>query len=221
MKRILPLALLVLATVAACATPNLEEPDLLVTDAPHSPRTAGSASGAPSGSAPSGSAPSPPSGSGAPPGAPPDAGVDAAPDASRWQGSLAATQPAGFGGGQECLYRITLKQVTADVRAAANGDIVAATVTARAFEQVLSSGCPNQPIPEHLHTYVLVSSSVLPSGARHLELASLASNHPAASLVIEGDFRVGRPVLALAWHRTDYGPPLDWRIAATVTVDPE
>ena len=165
----------------------------------------------PSGSAPSSSAPSAPSAPGA----------DAEPDARRWQGALAATPPASFGGGQECQYRITLKQVTADVRAAANGDVVAATVTARAFEQVLSSGCPNQPIPEHLHTYVLVSSSVLPSGARHLELAGLASNHPAASLVIEGDFRVNRPVLALAWHRTDYGPPLDWRIAATVTVDPE
>jgi hypothetical protein len=124
-----------------------------------------------------------------------------------------------FGGGQNCLYRITLQQVKVDIVAYASGDIVAASVTARAFEEVLTPSC-GTPIPAHTHTYALIRATVLPSGMGHLELAGISTNRPAASLVIEGDFRTESPTLSLAWHRTDYGPPLDWRVNAQLTASP-
>lgn len=209
----------VLATVAACATPNLDDPTPLpLADPPaargKSPSASSSSAPAASGSA-DGSSPAPSGwGSSAPVPAPaPDAG----PGAWQWKGALSATTPALFGGGQECRYRITLQQVKVDIVAAADGDIVAANVTAVAFEEVLSTPCNNVAIPAHTHTYALVTASLLSNGERHLELAGLSTNHPAASLVIEGDFDTANPVLSLAWHRTDYGPPLDWRVTAQIS----
>ncbi len=75
-------------------------------------------------------------------------------------------------------------------------------------------------IPQHTHTYALATAAVLQNGTRHLELVGLSTNHPAASLVIEGDLDASAPSLTLQWHRTDYGPPLDWRIGAQLTVMP-
>lgn len=69
-----------------------------------------------------------------------------------------------------------------------------------------------------MHTYVLTKASTLANGATHLELSGLSANKPAASLVVEGDFRTAYPALSLAWHRTDYGAPLDWRVATQITV---
>jgi hypothetical protein len=218
------------ATVAACATPNLEDPPPPVSDAPpskHAPGNASPTSPLPMSSGGASSFPPAPSssnasstdgtqGSGGSPFS--DAGVDAGPQSQRWKGALTATLPVDFGGGTECKYSITLKQVTVDVTAAGNGDIVATNVTALAVEQVLSTPCNNTAIPAHTHYYSLMTATLLPSGVSHLELAGPSTNHPAASLVIEGDFRTVDPVLSLKWHRTDYGPPLDWTVNAQVTV---
>lgn len=214
-------AMLALATAAACATPNLGDDDLPLANDPQPSRdgkNSGSPSPTPSGSGTATPAPAP-SGSGdfdssVPPG---DTTVDAGPQARRWKGSLASTASVSFGGGEHCQYRITLKQVTVDVTAAGNGDIVATTVTALAVEEVLSPSCANTAIPAHTHTYTLVSASQLSSGVRHLELAGPSTNHPAAALVVEGDFRSATPELTLDWHRTDFGPPLDWRVRAKLT----
>jgi len=229
-RAIVNFSVLALSAVAACATPNLDDTTPPAFDAPKSkhptdktegmtggtggpaPTTSGSSSNvppAPSSSASSGN------GDGSPFG---DGPVDAGPQSRRWKGTLASTLPVDFGGGQDCQYRITLKQVTVDVTAAANGDIVAANVTALAVEQVLSTPCSNTAIPAHTHYYALTVASVLASGATHLELAGLSTNHPLASLVIEGDFKAASPALSLKWHRTDYGPPLDWTVNANVTV---
>jgi hypothetical protein len=219
-------AVAALATVTACATPNLDDPTPLpLVDPPaargRSPSASSSSAPVASGGAdgispaPSGSGSSAPAPAPAPaPAAVPDAGADA----RQWKGALSATTPALFGGGAECRYRITLQQVKVDIVAAADGDIVAANVTAVAFEEVLSTPCSNVAIPAHTHTYALVTASFLSNGERRLELAGLSTNHPAASLVIEGDFQSSSPVLSLAWHRTDYGPPLDWRVTAQISV---
>ncbi len=144
-------SVLALSAVAACATPNLDDTPPPAFDAPKSkhptdktegmtngtgpaPSTSGSASTVPP--APSSSASS---GTGGSPFG--DGPVDAGPQSRRWKGSLVSTIPVDFGGGQDCQYQITLKQVTVDITAAANGDIVAANVTALAVEQVLSSPC--------------------------------------------------------------------------------
>lgn len=224
MRTLLSLSMIALATAAACASPNLDEPAPPFTDAPpgkHGTGTSSSPSPLPTTSGGSTSFPPPP-GSGSPFGDG-DGGVDAGAGAEtgRWKGALAATLPVDFGGGQYCQYRITLKQITVDVTAAANGDIVAANVTALAVEQVLSSSCSNTAIPAHTHYYSLTTATLLPSGVSHLELAGPSTNHPAASLVIEGDFRTLAPALSLTWHRTDYGPPLDWTVNAKVTASPQ
>jgi len=230
MRTLLSVAFFALTTAAACATPNLGDPDPPISDAPPSKHAAGTVSPAtplPSTSGGSSTLPPAPSSSGTsgipgPSGtasAPySDAGVDAGPQARRWKGGVTSTSPVDFGGGAECKYRITLEQVTVDVTAAGNGDIVATNVTALAVEQVLSSPCNNTAIPPHTHYYSLITATLLPSGVSHLELAGPSTNHPAASLVIEGDFRTINPALSLQWHRTDYGPPLDWTVNAQVTV---
>jgi hypothetical protein len=231
MRTILALSLIALATAAACATPDLGDPDPPISDAPPSkhaagmvspasplPSASGSSSPLPPASSSSGTSSASGSGSGSG-GAPPSgAGVDAGAQAQRWKGTAATTLPVDFGGGAECHYRITLKQITVDVTAAADGEIVAANVTALAVEQVLSTPCNNTAIPQHTHYYSLITATLLPSGISHLELAGPSTNHPAASLVIEGDFRAADPALSLQWHRTDYGPPLDWTVNAQVTV---
>jgi hypothetical protein len=217
MRSVLTFAVMTLAAIAACATPNFDDSSPLpIENAPTGKPATGAA---PAGSGSSAVMAPVPSGSPVPAPDPldPDGGFDAGPQSMRWKASLAATTPVEFGGGQACLYRITLQQVNVDIVAAANGDIVAANVTAIAFEEVLSTPCDNVAIPAHTHTYALETATLLPSGVGHLELAPLATNHPPASLVIEGDFRVPSPSLSLAWHRTDYGPPLDWRVNAQLT----
>ncbi len=167
---------------------------------------------------PSSSASGDPSAAPPPAGPPIGGGQDAGPQARRWKGTLGATARVTFGGGQNCTYRITLKNVTVDVTAAGNGDIVAASVTALAVEEVLSTSCSNTPIPAGPHRHALTLATLLPSGASHLELTGVSTNHPATSLVIDGDFRTLNPQLTLSWHRTDYGPPLDWTVKAYLTV---
>jgi hypothetical protein len=227
MRTFINLSVLTLAAIAACATPNFGDPPPPVTDAPPSkhptgttnnatsplPTTSGSSSTLPP--APSSSASSGSGAGGSPFG---DASVDAGPQSKRWKGTLGSTIPVDFGGGQECHYRITLQQVTVDVTAAANGDIVAANVTALAVEQVLTNPCNNTAIPAHTHYYALTTAAVLSSGLSHLELSGFSSNHPQAALVIEGDFTAAEPALSLKWHRTDFGPPLDWTVNAQATV---
>lgn len=228
MRSVLTLVSFAVACAAACAAPNFDEPTPLPTETdPASPRDRGRGGPAPLPTSSSntlpGPSPEPSSTSSAPspsPSTPPpspsnNGGADAGTQVRRWKGALAATLPVEFGGGQECKYRITLKQVTVDVTAAGN-EIVAATVTALAFEEVLSAGCNNTPIPAHTHTYALTIASVLAGGVSRLELAGPSTNHPAAALVVQGDFRTTNPSLSLQWHRTDYGPPLDWRVSANV-----
>ncbi|MDB5218953.1 MAG: hypothetical protein JWO86_6880 [Myxococcaceae bacterium] len=228
MRTIINLSVLALAAIAACATPNLDDPPPPIMDAPPSkhpagttnaatsplPTTSGSSSTLPP--APSSSASAGNGGNGGSPFG--DASVDAGPQSRRWKGLLGSTTPVDFGGGQECHYRITFQQVNVDVTAAANGDIVAANVTALAVEQVLSNPCNNTAIPAHTHYYALTTAAVLSSGLSHLELSGPSTNHPQAALVIEGDFKAAEPALSLKWHRTDFGPPLDWTVNAHVTV---
>lgn len=205
-------ALAALAAPAACATPSLDEPPPLELDEAPSKHARGASSASP---APSGSgSPDLPSPESAPlPGADGDGGAFT----RAWHGSLVATSPVTFGGSGYCSYRITLKQVNLDVSANAKGDILTAHVTAIAVESVVSSSCAT-PIPANVHDYTLAQATALPSGAMRLELAGAAANQPATALVIEGDFRAPSPVVSLRWHRSDYGPPLDWAVDARITV---
>jgi hypothetical protein len=206
------------ATVAGCATPDLPtEPEPM----PTSHRPSKSAAGAPTAGAASSGAPAAPSnGDTAAPA--PSAGngeTGGAGAVQHWKGEIAATVPVDFGGAGYCDYRITLEQVVVDVTVTENGDVLAASVTAIAAE-ALRSSCPSAAIPTNVHAYELVghaSSTLLPSGAVRLVLAPMAANQPQASLVLEGDFRSASTAVSLAWSRTDVGPPVDWKINATVT----
>jgi hypothetical protein len=203
-----------LSAGGACAVPDLRDPSPLeVHDAPpdrHGGSTSTSTSPAPTAS---GEPSSPPSPEGGPP---LDAGAGAG--ARRWTGTLGTTLPVTFGGAPYCSFRITLKNVQVEMIAAASGVITAASATALAVEEVLSSPCGNPPIPPHTQHFSLTSAAVRPSGVTHLVLAPAATNQPLASLVIEGDLRTFNPELTLTWHRTDYGPPLDWTVSVRLTV---
>ena len=213
MRSMLTLAFVALAMTAACVTPNLDDPEPLSLDDSPSARGSGkSASTTPPAGSGQAASPAPSSASTGTGG-----GVDAGPQAKRWRGAVGATLPVEFGGGGYCRYRITLEQVKVDVVAAASGEVVAATVTATALEEVVSPSCQTATIPSHTQTYALVRATVLPSGVGHLELVGLSTNDPPASLVVEGDFHTASPALSLAWHRTNQGPPLDWRVSAQVT----
>ncbi len=208
------IAIAALAAASACATADLPDPaPLEVEDAPPNKKGRGAPSPSPSSSGSGDPSPAP-----SPTAPPVEPGTDAGAQARRWRGTLGATARVTFGGGQHCTYRVTLKNVAVDVTAAANGDIVAANVTALAVEEVLSSPCSNAAIPAGPHRHALALATILPSGASHLELVGGAANHPSTSLVIEGDFRAFNPQLALRWHRTDFGPPLDWTVNAYLTV---
>lgn len=211
--RKLALSFVMLATVAACATPNLDEPPPLLEDE-HPIKHGKSTEATPMPSA-SGSSELPPA-DGTPPR---DAGVDIDADASpeRWHGSLSATSPVSFGGGKYCTYRITLKQVNVDVTADRLGAIVTASASGLAVEDVTSSNC-STPIPVNTHHFTLTQATLLTSGITHLELAGATTNQPHTSLVIEGDFRNENPLLSLHLHRTDQVPPLDWAVNTQLTV---
>lgn len=135
--------------------------------------------------------------------------------ARSFTGTLAATKPAAFGGGSFCNYRLTMKSVEVSVNATATGEITNATVTSLAVEETVPP-CTYTPVPPNIHKYYLASSSKLPGGGSHLELAMDPLNRTEATLVLEGDFSTDALDAALEWHRTDQKAPLDWRVTTTV-----
>jgi hypothetical protein len=143
--------------------------------------------------------------------------VDAGPQSRVFTGTLAATATTAFGGEGYCNYRVTMKSVEVSVTVTQAGDIANAAVTSLAVEETVPP-CPHPPLPPNVHKYYLASSSKLPAGGSHLELARDPLNRPEATLVLEGDFRADTVKAALEWHRTDIGPPFDWRVTTTVSL---
>lgn len=143
--------------------------------------------------------------------------VDAGPQSRRFVGTLAATKPMTFGGSPYCTYKMTMKNVDVDVTVTGNGDIANASVSNVAFEETVPP-CSQPPLEPNLQKYYLASSSKLPNGGAHLELARDPLNRTAATLILEGDFRVDDVKALLEWHRTDIGSPFDWRITTTVSL---
>jgi|GEM_PF-5583584 len=151
---------------------------------------------------------------------PADAGArDAAPETRRWTGTLAQTAPADFGGSPYCKYRMTLKQIAVDVTMKANGEVAAATVTNATFEETVPP-CPNPPMKPTTQEFTFASATKLAGGGVHVNFAGVAANEPETSLVLEGplDGKGPSAVVALEWHRTDFGAPLDWRVTTKVTL---
>ncbi len=208
------LVLLALAALAACSSPPPTDPLPLAEDdspARGQQRRSGSPAPAPTPS-PSGSE-DPPLAPPAPSAPPADAGVPA----TTWSGALPSSATVGFGGDPYCSYRITLKRIATEVTANEAGKVLGATVTAQAIEEAVAP-CPHAAMPANDHAYELSSWTVLASGVTRIELAPKATNHPAASLVLEADLRMPAPEATLAWHRTDVSAPLDWRVNAKLTV---
>lgn len=203
------LVLLAFAALAACSSPPPVDPLPLAED--DAPARGQKRSGAPA-PAPTPSA----SGSEDPP-LPPPPPSDAGAAATTWSGALPSTATVEFGGDPYCTYRITLKRIATEITADQSGKVIGATVTAQAIEEAVAP-CPNGAIPANDHVYELSSWTVHASGITRLELAPKATNHPAASLVLEADLRTPAPEASLAWHRTDVSAPLDWRVNAKVTV---
>jgi len=144
--------------------------------------------------------------------------VDAGAQARHFTGTLATTPATGFGGSPYCKYTITLKQIDVDITLSGAGNVAAASVTDLAVEADVLP-CPNPPQDPSIQKFTLASSLKLPTGGLHLELAPDPANHPAASLVIEGDFSGDHVTASLEWHRTDQQPPLDWLVTSSVPLD--
>lgn len=145
----------------------------------------------------------------------PSPGVEAGAPSSHFTGSLAATATADFGGSPYCKYRITLKQVAVDVAFDGAGEVIGGSVSNLAVEESVPP-CPNATVPPNIHKYTAASASKLPSGGVRIVLGPDHENQPKASLVLEGDFRGGTAQGSFEWHRTDQGPPLDWRVTAKI-----
>jgi len=146
-----------------------------------------------------------------------DAAPQAAPGARSFHATLPATLPVSYGGAPYCAYRSTLEHVTVDLTQAKNGDVVAASVTALAVEETVPP-CPYPPLAASTHHYALRSSTLLPGGARHVELVAATANVPIVSLTLEGNLDEAFPELTLVWHRIDIDAPFDWSVTARVTL---
>jgi hypothetical protein len=138
----------------------------------------------------------------------------------QFTGTLEATEPAAFGGGGACSYRITMKSVSVDVTVTETGTIERGASTSTAVEEieVTTPPCPDPPLEANLHKYTFTSASQLPGGGMHLEFAPGAANKPQATLVLEGDFSGPTVDALLEWHRTDLGAPYEWRVQGNVTL---
>ncbi len=151
-------------------------------------------------------------------GAPVDAApIDAGSDSVRWTGSLAASKTVDFGGSPYCKYRVTLQQIEVDLTMTKAGAVVTGKVKNLAVEAVVPP-CSYPPQDPSLHEYSLAAAKPGANGAVHLDFAPFASNHPKASLALDGPL-VGSSSTAnatLEWHRTDQPSPLDWRVTVSV-----
>lgn len=143
--------------------------------------------------------------------------VDAGPQSRRFAGTLATSQASAFGGSPYCNYRMTMTSVDVDVTVTGAGDIANASVSNVAVEETVGT-CMYAPLGPNLQKYYLASSSKLPDGRDHLELARDPLNRTAATLILEGDFRGDDVKALLEWQRTDQTPLLNWRVTTTVSL---
>lgn len=138
--------------------------------------------------------------------------------ARRLTGSRSAGSSSNFGGGEHCNFRETLSNVVVNVSVDAKGIPTTATVNALATEQVLSNPCVKTAIRAHTQTWRMQSTGIGLIGGRTIKMKPDSTNLPPSELIITGDFTKSPTTVSLAWHRTDYGAPLDWRISTSVSL---
>lgn len=140
------------------------------------------------------------------------------PGPTQLRGSIDRTGTTSFGGGEHCNFRVTLTNVTVDVRTDGNGGANSANVSATAVEEVVSgSNCPKA-IPSHRQTWTLSQATDF-AGTQRLTLSPGGQNLPPTTLTITGNFKSANAV-AMTWKRTDYPAPLDWQIKASTGLSP-
>ncbi|HSO41031.1 MAG TPA: hypothetical protein VLT33_51250 [Labilithrix sp.] len=154
-----------------------------------------------------------------------DGGTDSATTDTKktFGGTLAQTSPPvayggpdDAGGGAYCNYAVTLQGVSVTVTLDGT-KIVAATVSDQAVETVDGS-CPYPPSPPGAQAFTLPNPT--PIGMQ-LVLDGDSANKPKASLTVDLVASGAGYDATLRWHRTDLGPPLDWRVIGEVHLLPK
>lgn len=148
-----------------------------------------------------------------------DAGLEASSPATTFRGRLDATLPVKFGGSPYCSYTVSLKEIVIEVAALESGDLIGASVSNLVVEATIPP-CPNPPMAPARQTYALTTTTKTASGLT-LGFEGAKPNQPATALVIDL-VRIGVTYEAsVGWHRTDQKPPLDWSVAAKITLAAE
>lgn len=148
--------------------------------------------------------------------------IDAPSDSSvTYAGMLEQTTPVAYGGSAGtvvfCSYEITLQQLAIELGITPQGRISRGHVQAINVET--AADCPFAVIPANLAQYTFRSSRASADGLTLL-FAGAPGNDPSADLQVDLTALDSMPVATLSFARNDAGPPLDWKVVATVTLAP-
>jgi hypothetical protein len=146
--------------------------------------------------------------------APPDEMVTApSTGIERFVGKLATSQTDPFGGSPYCNYTMTLKNIVVDATMHPDDGLVTMLVTNTTKEAVVGS-CPYGPSPDGKQAFDHKAGPVLPDtqDAYIPVLAGAAVNNPKADVTATLWNDKAQLLANVHWHRTDQGPPLDWKI---------
>ena len=149
--------------------------------------------------------------------------TDAAVAPITYKGMLAQTAPTMFGGGTFCTYTVTFRQIEVEVGIVPTSkQVTTGRVQNLNVEEVVPTTpvCPFGPADPTISNYTLASATPTASGMT-LMFQGAAANTPVASLTVTLSPTSSGYTAALAFHRTDLGPPLDWRVTTTVTLSPQ
>ena len=143
-----------------------------------------------------------------------DAGADAAAPAPKtYEGTLAATSKVPFGGGTDCSYTVTLKNVAVDMTVAGTGEVTAATVKDTMIEE--TPRCATPTIKPNDQVFDLKSATKTDAGMR-LVFTGAKTNQPVTALTADVAETTTGYVASLVWKRTDAKPSLNWTVTATI-----
>lgn len=145
--------------------------------------------------------------------------LDAAVPPTKYRGTLAETSPPVMFGGPTCFYSMTLKQLEIKLAILTSGQPTSGTAQTLYVETV-GTGCTGPPHAATIMNFAFASAAPSPTGMT-LTFREDAGIDPRSSLVVELSTVNAAYQARMTFHRTDYGPPLDWIAVATASLTPE
>jgi hypothetical protein len=141
---------------------------------------------------------------------------DAKSGATTYEGRIIETPPVKFGGEGFCEYTVVFKDVVIQVASLTTGEVIAASERHSSVEAVVPP-CPHNPIAPNTHSFTLTSSAATDGGVR-LTFKAGPANEPEASFVVDLVRNGSGFTASMVWKRIDIGPPFDWEVKATTSL---